>query len=128
MRDQTWEKIAFNLATDCKSVKQEWKQLKDMFRNRYLRLFNGQLQSDDPLVVEPLYEMLNGMFHENMKLGLKGGQITDEKNDESESDEVEDPDKKFDEETMLEFAKVCYDNDILWNTTDSECVITIQII
>ncbi|XP_055617079.1 uncharacterized protein LOC129762640 [Toxorhynchites rutilus septentrionalis] len=99
-RDLTFDKIAENLSIDRETVKQEWARLKNTFHNRYLRLLKGQLQSDDALIVEPLYQVLNEMLGES--IGIR-------KNEE------EDPDRKFDNETKLEFAKICYDNDILWN-------------
>lgn len=122
MRDQAWLKIAEFLVRNCESIKRDWRRLKDIFRNRYLRLFKGQLQSDDPLLAEPCYEILHEMFQENMRMGSKTEQITDEKSVESDLDEMEEPEKKFDKNTMFEFAKVCFDNDILWNTKHPECV------
>ncbi|XP_055615228.1 uncharacterized protein LOC129761528 [Toxorhynchites rutilus septentrionalis] len=99
-RDLTFDKIAEKLSSDRETVKQEWARLKNTFRNRYLRLLKGQLRSDDALIVEPLYKVLKEML----------GETT-----ENRKNEEEDPDKKFDNETKLEFAKICYDNDILWN-------------
>ncbi|XP_055617078.1 uncharacterized protein LOC129762639 isoform X2 [Toxorhynchites rutilus septentrionalis] len=99
-RNYILDNIAENLATDRETVKREWARLKNTFHNRYLRLMKGQLQSDDALIVEPLYQVFDGMF----------GETTG-----NQKDEEDDPDKKFDNETKLEFAKACYDNDILWN-------------
>lgn len=94
--------------------------MRDLFRNRYLRLFNGHLQSDDPLVTESLYRVLDQMFRENL-------QTTNETSDESDQDEVGKSNKKFNKDATFEFAKVCHDHDILWNAKNPECVTTDQV-
>ncbi|XP_058813939.1 uncharacterized protein LOC131677867 isoform X2 [Topomyia yanbarensis] len=124
-RDSYWDQIAEQFNVTRAEIKFQWSRLRGVYRNRYLRAKRGDIASDDPLINEPLYKLLEAMLGENMLVGARGTRQTGQ----FKSYEQEAGMNKFrtyDNEQKMQLAEVCRNHEIIWNSQHPEYNIAVK--
>ncbi|XP_058442986.1 uncharacterized protein LOC131425259 [Malaya genurostris] len=128
-KDETWEQIGAKLGSEMTFLKANWKRLRDLYRNRYIRLLKGCIQSDDPSLRDPLYVILDKMLRSNMRVGARGGAqklingqhtiptLSDGNKNSTQQGHTfcKRTYKIFDYENKLKLAQICQTYEIIWN-------------
>lgn len=130
LKDQTWDIVAASMNVTRDEIKYGWKCLRDLYRGRIKRVFNGNLPSNAPLLQDPLFKLLEVMCAKNMKIGAHSAIVKDPKSavkNESESNDAgEEPEDafsvKFDRNVKLQLISLVEQNDLIWNSENPESV------
>ncbi|EAT45837.1 AAEL002925-PA [Aedes aegypti] len=128
LKDQTWDIVAASMNVTRDEIKYGWKCLRDLYRGRIKRVFNGNLPSNAPLLQDPLFKLLEVMCAKNMKIGAHSAIVKDPKSavkNESESNDAgEEPEDafsvKFDRNVKLQLISLVEQNDLIWNSENPE--------
>ncbi|XP_053693535.1 uncharacterized protein LOC128741607 isoform X2 [Sabethes cyaneus] len=74
-KDPAWDEIAQQMEITRAEARYQWSRLRGVYRGRRLRLLDGSIALDDPILNDPLYKLLEDMLGENMQIGQKSGTI-----------------------------------------------------
>ncbi|XP_058442988.1 uncharacterized protein LOC131425262 [Malaya genurostris] len=117
-RDASWDKIAAEFGVTIAEVKLQWARLRDVYRSRSIRASKGDIASDDPIINEPLYKVLDAMLGDNMKVGSRSCMPKEKcsrKGTESEHEENSSRFPTLDSDEKLQLAEICLTHEAIWN-------------
>ncbi|XP_058443720.1 uncharacterized protein LOC131425672 [Malaya genurostris] len=111
-KDRTWDEIAAKMNISKAEAKFQWFRLRGVYRGRHIRLMEGLVTSNDPILADPLYLLLKKMLSENMTIGKSSGV--------SLSDE-ELPSKYFTSvDQKIKLVKEITKREVIWNSNHSD--------
>ncbi|XP_055541529.1 uncharacterized protein LOC129727580 [Wyeomyia smithii] len=120
-KDKVWDEIAVQMEVTRAETRYQWSRLRGVYRRRRLRLLDGTIAMDDPILNDPLYKLLDDMLGESMQIGKKSGVLMSAQQHASGPSHSE-PDaatgvsyKVFENDKRLQLAQICYEHEILWN-------------
>ncbi|XP_055541559.1 uncharacterized protein LOC129727598 [Wyeomyia smithii] len=74
-KDKAWDEIAVQMEVTQAEARYQWSRLRGVYRGRRLRLMDGSIAMDDPILNDPLYKLLEDMLGESMQIGKNSGAL-----------------------------------------------------
>ncbi|XP_055541537.1 uncharacterized protein LOC129727589 [Wyeomyia smithii] len=111
-KDKVWDEIALQMEVTRAEARYQWSRLRGVYRGRRLRLLDGSIAIDDPILNDPLYKLLEDMLGESMQIGKKSGVLM------SAQQHASGPFQSIEQQTELleEIAKY----ELLWSPNHSD--------